>query len=81
MPGTIDPQEFGRLQAEVSSLRREVDLLAKSLASISQQLTGIENRLSEANGGWKMLMAIGGASAAFGATVGPIVPKLLKLLE
>lgn len=74
----IDPQEFGKLQAEVASLRRDLDHMARMLDGITAQLTNINERLSEAKGGWKMLMAIGGASAAFGATVGPVIPKLLK---
>ncbi len=80
MPDEISPQEFGRLQAEVEALRRDMDRQGLMLQTITNQLQSIESRLSEANGGWKVLMAIGGASAALGATVAPIAGRVLRLI-
>lgn len=64
----IDPQEFGRFQAEVTNLRRDVDRMVVILDRI-------ESTLNEAKGGWKVLMLVGGASA----TVGAFAHKLLEL--
>lgn len=62
----IDPQEFGRLQAEVSSLRRDNDRMLDLLEKLTEKIDSIEQKLSEAKGGWRVLMLIGGASAAVG---------------
>lgn len=56
---TIDPQEFGRLQAQVETLIAAVEKLESKVDGMSKQM-------SEASGGWKVLMAIGGASSVLG---------------
>ncbi len=66
----IDPQEFGRLQADVDHLSSAVDELRKD---VKELLAVVEN----ARGGWKTLVAIGGVSAA----VGSIATKLLLWLH
>ncbi len=77
---TIDPQEFGRLEAEVAALRRDNDRLMAVLSRMEDRLTGIEQRMSEATGGWRMLMLIGGGAAAAGGTLTAIAHKLFKVL-
>lgn len=66
---TIDPQEFGRLQAQVETLiesdREKTDLL-KTLAT---DVAAMRVQMAEANGGWKVLMALGGASASAGGLI------------
>lgn len=76
----IDPQEFGRLEAEVAALRRDNDRQLAMLTAMQQQLVAIESRLSEAKGGWRALMLLGGASAAMGGTLMGIAQKLFKVL-
>jgi prefoldin subunit 5 len=65
----VDLQEFGRLQAEVSALRRDMDRMAHVLDDMNQTLTEVQRELSEARGGWKTMMLLGGASATLGALV------------
>jgi hypothetical protein len=65
----IDPQEFGRLQAQVETLiasDREKTELLKILAA---DMTAVRLQLAEAKGGWRLLMAIGGASASAGGAI------------
>lgn len=66
----IDPQEFGRLQAEVSALRRDNDRMLALLERLDGRLEGISQQLSQAKGGWKMLVGIG---AAVGAVIAMLV--------
>lgn len=63
----IDPQEFGRVQAEVAGLRRDNDRLLALVEKLSLQMDDVELRLSEARGSWKALMFIGGAAASLGS--------------
>lgn len=67
--GDIDPQEFGRLEAEVAGLRRDNDRLIGLLERLEGRLKSIEDQLAQANGGWKVIMAIGGASATAGGVL------------
>jgi hypothetical protein len=65
----IDPQEFGRLQAEVIGLRRDNDRLLELLEKLVIRLEGIEEQLAQAKGGWRTLMWLGGASAGAGGII------------
>lgn len=56
----IDPREFGRLEQEVRQL-------ATQMTTIQATLTQINDTLSEAKGGWRTLMLLGGAGAAIGS--------------
>ena len=58
----IDPREFGRLEQEVQQL-------SKQMEGMQMTLTSINNTLSEAKGGWRTLMMLGGAGAACGSFV------------
>jgi hypothetical protein len=69
----IDPQEFGRLQAEVIGLRRDNDRLLELLARLVTRLEGIETQLSQAKGGWRTLMWLGGAAAGFSGVIAAVV--------
>ncbi|MFO0454279.1 MAG: hypothetical protein ACK52I_37455 [Pseudomonadota bacterium] len=65
----VDLQEFGRLQAEVSALRRDMDRMAGVLDHMNDTLSEVQRELSEARGGWKTMMLLGGASATLGALI------------
>lgn len=52
--------EIGRHDAKIEALEREVHALREDVADIKRML-------SEAKGGWRMLMMVGGFSAAIGA--------------
>lgn len=72
----IDLQEFGRLQAEVIGLRRDNDRLLELLEKLTTKLDAFESRfdriedqLSQARGGWRTLMWLGGASASIGGLI------------
>lgn len=65
----IDPREIGRMQANLESLRRDFDLLARDQREIVKQLSIISEQLSEAKGGWKTLLMVGGLAGAFGSFI------------
>lgn len=67
----IDPIEFGRLQAQVETLIAVVEKMVAKVDSVEKQLT-------EAKGGWRMLMAIGGASASAGGMISWAVSHFSK---
>lgn len=65
----IDPQEFGQLKGEVVAQRRDLDRMATSLGEIAKSMDKIQQQLSEAKGGWKIMLMVGGASATVGALI------------
>jgi hypothetical protein len=46
-----------------------MDRMAHVLDDMNQTLTEVQRELSEARGGWKTMMLLGGASATLGALV------------
>lgn len=77
----MTPEERDRLvraeegvKGSASDIREIKEILTKQSAEIAK----IQLTLSEAKGGWKMMMAMGGAGAAFGAIVGKFLPMLGK---
>ena len=76
----IDPQEFGRLQAEVEALRRDTDKQTETLAALVREVSEMRRQMDEAKGGWRMLMLMGGAAAAGGGTLMAVAQKLFKVI-
>lgn len=58
----IDPQEFGELKAEVR-------MLVTAVRDLDGKVDTIHDKLTEAKGGWKVLMGLGGASSILGGLV------------
>lgn len=69
----IDPTEFGRLQAQVEALRSDLDRITADVGEIKRSLVAIGEQLSEARGGWRTLMLVGGAAASLGGVVAWLV--------
>mgnify|MGYP003337749032 FL=1 len=49
---------------EIKHLQEDMDKMVKEMAEIKRSLAAIDRTLSEARGGWKTFLAIGGAGAA-----------------
>jgi hypothetical protein len=58
----VDPQQFGELKAEVR-------MLVSAVRDLDSKVDTIHEKLSEAKGGWKVLMGLGGASSVLGGLV------------
>lgn len=65
----IDPRDFGRLEAEVASLKKTVDQMAADMRAI-------RTTLDAAGGGWRVLVAVGAASGAVTALLVKLLPFL-----
>jgi hypothetical protein len=65
----INPQEFGRLQAQVETLIASDAQKTELLERLAQDMTAVRLQLAEAKGGWKLLVAMGGASASVGGLI------------
>lgn len=65
----IDPVEFGEIKGAVSSLQTQVTDIKAQLASINGKQDVVIAHLSEARGGWKIMMLLGGSAGALGAAI------------
>lgn len=69
MTTSIDPRDFGRLEAEVKAL-------TKSLEALSSDMRAVRTALDAAGGGWRVLVAVGAISGAVSAAAVKILPFL-----
>lgn len=65
----IDPQEFGRLQAQVETLIRSDEEKTDLLRTLAADVQAMRLQMAEAKGGWKVLVMMGGASASIGSAL------------
>ena len=68
-PAMIDPVEYGELRGQVTSLQLQVSEFKQKQAQMDVKLDLVLQQLSEARGGWKVMMMFGGAAGSIGAWV------------
>ena len=71
---TIDPQQFGELKAIVVQVERAVQSLNADMRALNTALKDLTDQLSQARGGWKVLLIV----ASVGATLASFVNWLLS---
>ena len=62
-------REIATHGAEIKHIQDDLDAIAAEMKEVRLALTQINTTLSEAKGGWKVLMMIGGAGGAVGSFV------------
>jgi len=65
----IDPIEYGELRGKVASMQTQITEIQTQQAKANAKLDEVLAKLSEAKGGWKLLMALGGAGATLGGAL------------
>lgn len=70
-------RDLGKHDAQIEALNSQVNRMYVDMQQMMGQLTTIQQTLSEAKGGWKTLMWVGGLSAALGG----IVVKVMTWLQ
>lgn len=72
MPSDV-ARDLGRHDAEIEALERQVEKLTQSVEKLSDQVASIQRTLTEARGGWKMLMLLGGGAALLGISLRELI--------
>ena len=62
-------RELATHAADIAHLQRDMDKLSADMTEVKKSLTSINTTLSEARGGWKMMMMVAGVSGAIGAAL------------
>ena len=60
-------RELATHASDIRHLQDDMDKMLESMKTMQATLTAIDKTLSEAKGGWKMLMLVGGAGGAVGS--------------
>jgi len=66
-------RELATHAADIKHLQEDMDRLVSDIDDIKKTLQSINNTLSEAKGGWKVLMMFGGAGGVIGAIITQVV--------
>lgn len=61
--------ELAVLREQFLSLNKHVSELETRIKTVDGKLDEVLSKLSEAKGGWRLLMALGGAAATVGAVI------------
>lgn len=69
------------LEARVAVLENIVATQGRLLGEIAIDVRTTRDAVTEARGGWKTLMMLGGASAAFGAFAAKWIPTLFQAMR
>jgi len=63
---------------EIKHLQDDMERMIKEMAEIKKALYAIDRTLSEAKGGWKTLVVVGGVASSIGAAVAWIANHFWK---
>lgn len=64
-------RDLGRMEGEMSSIKRD-------MAELKKDVKAIRETLSEAKGGWRVMLMISGISATVGGLVAKFLPWLMS---
>lgn len=62
-------RELATHASEIRHLQSDMDKMVQDMEEIKKALSRIDTTLSEAKGGWKMLLAVGGAAGVVGSGI------------
>lgn len=62
-------RELATHASDIAHLQRDMDKLTEDMAEIKRSLAAINTTLSEAKGGWRIMLMVAGASGAIGAAL------------
>jgi hypothetical protein len=60
-------RELATHAADIDHLQKDMDKLIADMEDVKRTLVAIQSTLSEARGGWRAMMLLGGASSVVGA--------------
>ena len=76
-PAMQTVRELATHTADIKHIQTDMDKMVKDIEEIKEALRDISITLSEAKGGWKLLLVVGG----LGASVATVVAWILDFLK
>lgn len=62
--------DIAALDRTVEGMGREIGEMKSGMAELVKTVNGMRDQMTEARGGWRVLMMLGGVSATFGGLIG-----------
>lgn len=62
-------RELATHAADIDHLQRDMDKLSDDMAEIKKSIASINTTLSEARGGWRIMLMVAGASGTIGSAL------------
>ena len=66
---------------DIGRLTEAVRLLQIAVGDLDKEVRNMNQTISEARGGWRILMLLGGSAAGIGAVLGTWLHSLIGMLE
>jgi phage shock protein A len=66
---SVSDRDFGRLESEVVALKAQNARLENQIERMDAKIDVLVTAITEAKGGWKMLLAVGSASAIVATSI------------
>ena len=63
---------------EIKHLQQDMDKLVQDMDQVKASLADIQKTLSEAKGGWKVLMYFGGAGGVVGGALTLVIERMFR---
>jgi len=76
-PEVRTARELAEHGSDIKHLQADMDKMSDDMEDVKQSLQAINKTLSEAQGGWKMMMMVGG----FGAAIGSLIAWILNFIK
>lgn len=70
-------RELATHEADIAHLQTDMDKLIATMEAMQKTVSGIEQTLAEAKGGWKVLMMFGGAGGLVGAVITQVLHTMM----
>lgn len=77
---TVSPQQFGEMVSDVKSIKKDLSEVEADIKALKRTVDGLIGRFDRIDGGWKMLMFIGGIAGTVGSGITALAIKLWPLL-
>jgi hypothetical protein len=66
------------LETKVDAQGKDIERLTKMVETLAAKLDAVASTLTEARGGWRAMMLLGGAGATFGGLIAWAVEHVLR---
>ena len=76
-PEVRTARELAEHGSDIKHLQADMDKMTEDMVEVKKALQDINKTLSEAQGGWKMMMVVGG----FGAAIGSLIAWVFNFIK
>lgn len=69
MSDPIDPREYGKLEAQVDRIIKDVDALKDEIKELKDSIQAMRDLMEQSKGSWRTIVFLGGIASTVGGAV------------